>query len=102
MRAIASLKLERLAARMRTANAGAAAPGSQAEGERAHRALMAADIKRFLERPMVDAAGGRIMPPSPAPPGAPIGDSGQNWLARPPLCEWDNVNPAQWLHYMPQ
>ena len=41
---------------------------------RAHRTLLAADIKRFLERPMVDAVGGRIVPPSPAPPGAPIGD----------------------------
>jgi Met-zincin/Domain of unknown function (DUF5117) len=102
VRAISSLKLERLAARVRAANAGAAAPGSQAESERAHRALLAADIKRFLERPMVDAAGGRIMPPSPAPPGAPIGDYGQHWLARPPQCEWDNVNPDQWLHYTPQ
>jgi hypothetical protein len=101
VRAIASLKLDRLAARMRTANAGASGPGSQAEGERAHRMLMAADIKRFLERPMVDAAGGRIMPPSPAPPGAPIGDMGQDWLARPPLCDWDEINPAMWLYYQP-
>ena len=101
VRAIASLKLDRLAARPRAANAGAAG-GSQAEGERAHRMLLAADIKRFLERPMVDAAGGRIVPPSPAPPGAPIGDEGQHWLARPPLCEWDNVNPEMWLHYTPQ
>jgi hypothetical protein len=84
VRAIASLKLDRLAARARAGLAGTPAPGSQAEGERAHRALMAADIKRFLERPMVDAAGGRIMPASPAPPGAPIGDMGQHWLARPP------------------
>jgi hypothetical protein len=104
VRAIASLKLERLAARARTGNAGAAAPGSQAESERAHRALLAADIKRFLERPMVDAAGGRIMPPSPAPPGAPIGggDIGQHWLARPPQCEWDNATPEMWLYYQPQ
>jgi hypothetical protein len=84
VRAIASLKLERLAARARAGIAGAPAPGSQAESERAHRALLAADIKRFLERPMVDAAGGRIMPPSPAPPGAPIGDEPTDWLARPP------------------
>jgi hypothetical protein len=104
VRAIASLKLERLAARARAGNAGAAAPGSQAESERAHRALLAADIKRFLERPMVDAAGGRIIPPSPAPPGAPIGggDIGQHWLARPPQCEWDHVTPEMWLYYQPQ
>jgi len=102
VRAIASLKLEGLAARARRSNAVAAGPGSQAESERAHRTLLAADIKRFLERPMVDAAGGRIMPPSPAPPGAPIGDYGQHWLARPPQCEWDNASPELWLHYQPQ
>ena len=101
VRAIASLKLDRLAARAR-AGSTAAAVGSQAEGERAHRMLLAADIKRFLERPMVDAAGGRIVPASPAPPGAPIGDMGQHWLARPPQCEWDIVNPEMWLHYVPQ
>jgi hypothetical protein len=83
VRAIASLKLDRLAARARAGSA-AAAVGSQAEGERAHRTLLAADIKRFLERPMVDAAGGRIIPTSPAPPGAPIGDEPNEWLARPP------------------
>ncbi len=83
VRAIASLKLDRLAARARAAST-AAAVGSQAEGERAHRMLLAADIKRFLERPMVDAAGGRIIPTSPAPPGAPIGDEPNEWLARPP------------------
>ena len=83
VRAIASLKLDRIAARSR---AGMTAPavGSQAEGERAHRTLLAADIKRFLERPMMDASGGRIMPASPAPPGAPIGDEPNEWLARPP------------------
>jgi len=101
VRAIASLKLDRLAARARAGNT-AAAVGSQAEGERAHRMLLAADIKRFLERPMVDAAGGRIVPTSPAPPGAPIGDMGQQWLARPPLCEWDQINPEMWLHFQPQ
>ena len=103
VRAIASFKLERLAARLRTANGGAATQGSQAESERAHRTLMAADIKRFLERPMNDALSARIVPPSPAPPGAPIGgDVGQHWLARPPMCEWDNMSPEMWLHYVPQ
>jgi hypothetical protein len=101
VRAIASLKLDRIAARARAANT-ATAVGSQAEGERAHRLLIAADIKRFLERPMVDAAGGRIMPATPAPPGAPIGDMGQQWLARPPACDWDGFNPEMWLHYEPQ
>jgi len=101
VRAIASLKLDRIASRARAGSA-AAAVGSQAEGERAHRMLLVADIKRFIERPMVDAAGGRIIPASPAPPGAPIGDMGQQWLARPPLCEWDQINPEMWLHFQPQ
>ena len=94
MRAIAALKLQRLATRLK-------AEVGRTEGDLAQHTLMAADIKRFLERPMVDAAGGRIMPPSPAPPGAPIGDMGQDWLARPPLCNWDDINPAMWLHYQP-
>ncbi|MEY4093354.1 MAG: hypothetical protein RLZZ53_553 [Acidobacteriota bacterium] len=99
VRAIASLRLERLRARSTTT---AAAAAGMNESERAHRALLAADIKRFIERPMVDAAGGRIMPASPAPPGAPIGDMPQNWLARPPLCSWDDAMPEQWLYYQPQ
>jgi len=100
VRAIASLKLDRIAAR--AANVGPAATGSLAEAERAHRLLLAADIKRFLERPMNDAMSARLMPPSFAPPGAPIGDLGQDWLARPPLCNWDDVNPEMWLYYQPQ
>src|SRR6185436_8173866 len=79
VRAIASLKLHRI--RTRSTTAGAA---TMAESERAHRSLMAADIKRFLERGVTEAMAARIMPASPAPPGAPIGDMGQNWLARPP------------------
>ena len=77
VRAIASLKLQRLAVRLR-------AEVGRTEGDLAQHTLMAADIKRFLERPMADAVGGKIMPASPAPPGAPIGDMPQDWLARPP------------------
>jgi len=98
VRAISSLKLNRLAARAGTATPGT---GSQAESERAHRALLAADIKRFIERPMNDALSARFMPTSFAPPGAPIGDMGQDWLSRP-QCDWDDVDPAMWLHYRPQ
>ena len=100
VRAIAALKLDRIRGRSTTAGAAGNAMG---ESERAHRNLLTADIKRFLERPMQDAAGGRIMPPSPAPPGAPIGggDIGQHWLARPPMCEWDQAAPEMWLHYTP-
>ena len=65
-------------------------------------APVARDIKRFIERPMSDALSARFIPPSNAPPGAPIGDMGQNWLARPDQCDWDDVNPEMWLFYRPQ
>ena len=50
---------------------------------------------------MNDAMSSRIIPPLAAPPGAPIGDSGMDFLSRP-RCEWDDVNPEWWLHYQPQ
>jgi len=75
VRAIASLKLQRLAARMR-------AEVGRTEGDVAAHTLLAADIKRFLERPTADLQ--KVIPASPAPPGAPIGDEPQEWLARPP------------------
>jgi hypothetical protein len=74
VRAIAAFKLGKLATRLRTE----AATG---EAEQAQRSLLAADIKRFLERP---ADPMRVMPAPDAPPGAPIGDSGMDWLALPP------------------
>jgi hypothetical protein len=79
VRAIASLKLQRLAARLRTET-------GRTEQDQAQHTLMAADIKRFLERPAETA---RILPAPSAPPGAPIGDMGQNWLAPPDWCLWD-------------
>ena len=75
VRAIASFKLSKLAKRI----AGSEAEGN--DGEQAHRQLLAADIKRFLERPTDPA---RIMPAPDAPPGAPIGDYPMNWLAPAP------------------
>ena len=79
VRGIASLKLRRLQTRL-------SAPGAN-ELDTAHNTLLAADIKRFLERPAETA---RLMPPPNAPPGAPIGgDVPQNWLARP-WCDWEN------------
>ena len=98
VRAMTTLKLNTLAKRV-----GAATPGtgSQAEAERAHRALIAADIKRFVERPVNDALSARFMPPPPAPPGAPIGDTGMDFLSRP-NCSWDVLNPGQWFYYEPQ
>jgi hypothetical protein len=73
VRAIASFKLGKLAARLRTETAAT-------EPEQAQRTLIAADIKRFLERP---ADAGRPMPAPDAPPGAPIGEPAQDWLAHP-------------------
>jgi len=79
VRAIAAWKLSKLAVRLKT-EAGAG------EAEQAQRALLAADIKRFLERP-ADAA--RPMPAPDAPPGAPIGgDAGMDWLAPVSACDW--------------
>jgi Met-zincin/Domain of unknown function (DUF5117) len=74
VRAMASLKLQRLAARLRV-------NGAKSEGDIAQHTLLAADITRFLERPADNA---KLLPAAPAPPGAPIGDMGQEWLARPP------------------
>ena len=75
VRAIASYKLQRLATRMR-------AEVGRTDSDVAAHTLLASDIKRFLERPSADAQ--KVIPTSPAPPGAPIGDLPQEWLARPP------------------
>ena len=74
VRAIASLKLSKLASRLKTTVA-------KTDADTAQRALIAADIKRFLERP---AEVARMLPPPEAPPGAPIGDLPLDWLAAPP------------------
>jgi Met-zincin/Domain of unknown function (DUF5117) len=75
VRAVASLKLQNLAARLRAPSEGTSA------ADRAQHTLLAADIKRFLERPSGDPS--KIMPAEPAPPGAPIGDVDEDWLVRP-------------------
>ena len=75
VRAIASLKLSKLANRLK-------ADASTSEAEQAQHQLLAADIKRFLDRPG-DVA--RPIPAPESPPGAPIGDMPQDWLARPPM-----------------
>ena len=67
MRAIASLKLSKLAARLRRRRSARPKPDT------AQRTLLAADIKRFLERPL-DPARPIPLPAPDAPPGAPIGD----------------------------
>jgi hypothetical protein len=77
VRAIASFKLGKLAARLRT-------DVGQGEAEQAARGLLASDIKRFLERPAPTAY---LQPAPDAPPGAPIGDVGMDWFSRP-VCGW--------------
>jgi hypothetical protein len=75
VRAFATLKLTKLAARLKAESA----PG---DAEQAQHALLTADIRRFLDRP-----DGTLKPivAADAPPGAPIGgDTGMDWLERPP------------------
>jgi hypothetical protein len=91
VRAVASLTLDRLAARLR-------AGSGKADADLAAHTLLAGDIKRFLERP---AEVARVLPAPGAPPGAPIGDLGQDWLARPAWCLWDHESPSTWLFYQP-
>ncbi len=74
VRAIATLKLSKLAARLR-------GEASANEAEQAQSQLLAADIKRFLDRPAEIA---RVIPAPDAPPGAPIGDEPMDWLAPVP------------------
>ena len=76
VRAVAAWKLSKLAARLRTGVA-------KSEADTANRTLLAADIKRFLERP-IDLQRPIPLPAPDAPPGAPIGDPGESWLAPPP------------------
>jgi hypothetical protein len=80
VRAIASLKLTKLAARLKAAI-------SKTEADTAQRTLLAADIKRFLDRPL-DLARPIPFAAPDAPPGAPIGDMPMDWLARPAGWDW--------------
>jgi hypothetical protein len=61
-------------------------PSPQSAADTAARALMVADIKRFLERP-IDPV--RTPMTYDAPPGAPIGDAAMDWLLSPSWCAWD-------------
>ena len=89
VRAIASYKLSKLATRARTAV-------NKTELDTAQRQLLAADIKRFLERPLDLARPFQHSTPD-APPGAPIGDPGQDWLARPP--DWGGSRTWSWDYW---
>jgi hypothetical protein len=80
VRAIATQKLQQRQQRLTSVTA---ASGSAA----AHASLLAADIKRFLDRPFAPATRAEI---PGAPPGAPIGDPGMEWLRRmDPGCGWE-------------
>ena len=79
VRAIASQKLQQRAQRL------SGSPVTNA-GASAHAALLASDIKRFLDRPFAPVTRTEI---PTAPPGAPIGDPGMDWLGRlAPYCGW--------------
>ncbi len=79
VRAIASWKLAKLETRLK-------GEATQGDAEAAQHALLAADIRRFLERP-AEPIKPQWAPD--APPGAPIGgDSGMDWLAKPPMGTW--------------
>ncbi|HSC28338.1 MAG TPA: hypothetical protein VLD67_13750 [Vicinamibacterales bacterium] len=80
VRAIATLELEQRMLALSKAGTGSML---------AHDRLLAADIKRFLERPSSPAT--RESLPG-APPGAPIGEPAMDWLQRsiePPCSLWD-------------
>ena len=89
VRAIASYKLSRLATRARAAV-------NKTELDTAQRQLLAADIKRFLERPLDPERPFQHAAPD-APPGAPIGDPGQDWLAAPPA--WGGSPSWSWENW---
>jgi hypothetical protein len=80
VRAIAAYKLSKLATRAKTAV-------NKTELDTAQRQLLAADITRFLDRPL-DLARPFAHTAPDAPPGAPIGDMPQDWLARPAGWDW--------------
>jgi hypothetical protein len=79
VRAIASARLERMRETLGQSRGGR-------EGDAEHRALLARDITRFLDRP----AGEFTQPAAQsAPPGAPIGEPAMDWLGWfDPECVW--------------
>lgn len=79
VRAIATRALKTLPARPSMAAA------TTSSVERAHRELLADDIKRFLDRPYLELRPAAI--PTP-PPGAPIGDFGMDYLLGFDSCGW--------------
>lgn len=83
---VRALATQRLARRMQ--QSGSVTGG--ADADQAHHHLLAADIKRFLERPHQPYVREPLVD---APPGAPIGgDTGMNflWRLEPVRCDWND------------
>jgi hypothetical protein len=81
VRAIATYQLNAIETRMKAASAR-----TLDVAETAHRRLLAAAVRRFLDRP-TDAAT-RILAVPPLPPGAPIGESPLDYLMGLDGCAW--------------
>jgi hypothetical protein len=83
VRAIATAKIEKKMAEL--AKVGSGGDGDEA----AHNALLARDMKRFLDDP---SSFQRITPPE-VPPGAPIGQPALDWLRKmePGCIEWEGI-----------
>jgi hypothetical protein len=58
------------------------------DADGAHRAALAEDIRRFLDRPLTSVTRADL---PDAPPGAPIGEPAMDWLRRvePPCSAWE-------------
>lgn len=84
VRAIATQAVRTLTARASATQIQAGAAGISM-AQRAHRQLLADDIKRFLDRPYTELRPAAI--PTP-PPGAPIGDTGMDYLLGLDACRW--------------
>jgi len=84
VRAIATQQLESLPT--------ATTPMPPTREDAAFRNLLAADVKRFIERPLAPVAAPAT---ADAPPGAPIGDPGMDWLAPVGWCTWSDRGGMQ-------
>ncbi|MGH9160141.1 MAG: zinc-dependent metalloprotease [Vicinamibacteraceae bacterium] len=83
VRAVATERLQRLVEPALRQRGGV----TNESGAMAARSLLGADITRFLERPAAPVADRPVTPP--APPGAPIGDPGPDWLPPTEACGWE-------------
>jgi len=88
VRAVATWKLTRRGIELgRVLASAVAANGNGNESDLAQANLLATDINRFLTRPANPVA--TRFPAPTAPPGAPIGDPGMDWLRfLEPDCTW--------------